>query len=117
MQGIRSSRLTIAAWQVMPPESVMIPAARRNVGTQSGEVIGATSTSPVCSCAPSAGDRRMRTLPVATPGDAPSPETSTVPAAAVSAAPSAPARVVIGRVCTIANSPPASAHSMSCGAP
>ncbi len=44
--GMPSSRLTIAAWQVVPPLSVTTPAARRMVGTQSGEVIAATSTSP-----------------------------------------------------------------------
>ena len=45
-QGTPSSRETIAAWQVMPPESVTIAAARRISGTQSGAVMCATSTSP-----------------------------------------------------------------------
>ena len=44
--GMPSSRETIAAWQVMPPESVTIAAARRMSGTQSGEVMCVTSTSP-----------------------------------------------------------------------
>ena len=44
--GTPSSRLTMAAWQVMPPPSVTTAAARRSVGSQSGFVIGATSTSP-----------------------------------------------------------------------
>ena len=37
--GCPSSRETIAAWHVMPPESVAIAAARRINGTQSGAVI------------------------------------------------------------------------------
>ena len=44
--GMPSSRETIAAWQVMPPESVTIAAARRISGSQSGEVMCVTSTSP-----------------------------------------------------------------------
>ena len=98
MQGIRSSRLTIAAWQVMPPESVTMPAARRMVGTQSGEVIGATKTSPACSCAPWSGVLSTRTLPLATPGEAPRPVTSTVPTGWVAA--SVSPSVVIGLVWT-----------------
>jgi hypothetical protein len=48
-QGIASSRETMAAWHVMPPESVTIAAARRISGTQSGAVMCVTSTSPAAS--------------------------------------------------------------------
>ena len=44
--GIPSSRETIAAWEVRPPWSVMMPAARFMIGTQSGSVISVTSTAP-----------------------------------------------------------------------
>ena len=37
--GTPSSRETMAAWQVMPPPSVTMAAARRMVGTQSGLVM------------------------------------------------------------------------------
>ena len=79
------------------------------VGTQSGLVIDATNTSPATRLGPSAGLRRMRTGPEATPGAAASPLTRTgarhLPfSACATARPSfqglAP-RVVIGRDCTI----------------
>ena len=54
-QGTPSSRPTMAAWQVIPPPSVTTAAARRIVGTQSGCVIGATSTSPGWRAWPSRG--------------------------------------------------------------
>ena len=41
-----SSRETIAAWQVIPPESVTIAAERRISGTQSGAVMWVTRISP-----------------------------------------------------------------------
>ena len=41
-QGMPSSRETIAAWQVIPPESVTIAAERRISGTQSGAVMWVT---------------------------------------------------------------------------
>ena len=79
------------------------------VGTQSGLVIDATSTSPATRLGPSAGLRRMRTGPEATPGAAASPLTRTEPGTSpsVPAPPPGPAsegwppRVVIGRDCTI----------------
>ena len=71
--GTPSSRATIAAWQVTPPESVTSAAARRTAGIQSGLVNGATSTSPSTIRTPSAGEWRTRTRPVAVPGDAASP--------------------------------------------
>lgn len=48
-QGTPGSREMIAAWDVIPPPSVISAEARRIAGTQSGLVIGATSASPVCS--------------------------------------------------------------------
>ena len=45
-QGTPSSRLTMAAWQVRPPRLVTIAAAIFMVGSQSGSVMSATSTSP-----------------------------------------------------------------------
>jgi hypothetical protein len=109
-----SSRLTMAAWQVMPPASVTTPAARRIAGTQSGEVIGATSTSPSLKVSICETLVSTRTLPERTPGDAPRPASKDLPGAA---APDSAVSVVIGRVCTRKNFPPSSAHSMSCGTP
>ena len=48
MHGSPSSRATIAACDVMPPASVTIAAARRMIGTQSGDVMCVTSISPAC---------------------------------------------------------------------
>lgn len=70
----------MAAWQVRPLP-MTIAAARRIVGTQSGDVIGATRISPAWSSAPTSGVGSTRTIPLATPGEG-------VP------------RVVMGRVCT-----------------
>ena len=44
--GMPSSRAMIAAWQVRPPRLVTIAAARFMIGSQSGSVMSATSTSP-----------------------------------------------------------------------
>jgi len=44
--GIPSSRLTIAAWQVLPPLFVTIAAAVFITGSQSGVVVSATRISP-----------------------------------------------------------------------
>ena len=78
------------------------------VGTQSGLVIDATNTSPATRLGPSAGLRRMRTGPEATPGAAASPLTRTSPAPPLQCLRHRPAqlqglppRVVIGRDCTI----------------
>ena len=109
--GMPSSRATIAAWQVMPPESVTIAAARRIIGTQSGAVMRATSTSPSARSA-AVREETMRTGPLAEPGAAPSPWRSTSPAGGPWC------RVVIGRACSIQSAPPSSkAHSVSCGSP
>ena len=44
--GMPSSRAMIAAWQVRPPRLVTIALARFMIGSQSGSVMSATSTSP-----------------------------------------------------------------------
>ena len=118
MVGKCSSRPTIAAWHVTPPPSVTSAAARRMVGTQSGLVMLATRTSPLTRLGPSAVLRRMRTGPVATPGAAAKPETSTDPGVSALAAvgPTSP-KVVIGRDCTIHVRPPSMANSESWGVP
>ncbi len=45
-QGVPSSLEMMAAWQVMPPSSVTIPAALLMAGTMSGMVILVTRMSP-----------------------------------------------------------------------
>ena len=76
-QGIPNSRETIAAWQVMPPESVTIAPARRNRGSQSGEVMCVTSTSPSFRLAASASETSTRAAPLALPGAPPRPCSNT----------------------------------------
>ena len=52
-RGCPSSRAMIAAWQVRPPRLVTIAEARFMIGSQSGSVMSATSTSPAlnsCIC-------------------------------------------------------------------
>ena len=80
--GMPSSRETIAAWQVIPPLSVTIAAERRISGTQSGEVMCVTSTSPLARLPESASVVRMRTAPLPEPGAPPSPCSSTLPGCA-----------------------------------
>ena len=92
----------IAAWQVRPPFSVMIAAARFIAGTKSGVVISATSTSPSAIWWVCAGSATTRTRPAATPGLAAEPLNSGS-ACGVGAASRSPAdwtTVVIGRVCS-----------------
>ena len=98
-QGMPSSRETIAAWQVIPPESVTIAAARRISGTQSGVVMCATRTSLPLSSPASASEVTTRARPEAQPGAAPRPRSSTRPSSS-GLAPSgsrAPPMVVTGR--------------------
>ena len=130
-QGMPSSRETMAAWDVMPPASVTIAAARRMSGTQSGEVIAATSTSPGSSLDDSPTVESTRTRPVAVPGLAPSPRSSgsrpgsgafeeagegAEDVSADAATVLTLGSVVIGRVWVMKICPPAMANSMSCGA-
>ncbi len=117
-QGIPSSRETIAAWQVIPPESVTIAAALRISGTQSGAVMWVTRTSPSTSSAASSREPITRTVPLAIPGAAPSPLTSSLPASAVGPGSPSPPVLVTGLDCSIQILPASSiAHSVSCGAP
>ena len=53
----------IAAWQVRPPRLVTIAAARFITGSQSGSVMSATSTSPLCTRVISLTSRMMRAGP------------------------------------------------------
>ena len=53
----------MAAWQVRPPRLVTIAAARFMTGSQSGSVMSATSTSPVCTRAISVASLMMRAGP------------------------------------------------------
>jgi len=115
--GTPSSRDTIAAWQVMPPPSVIRAAARRIAGTQSGLVIAATSTSPSCSRSCWSGEPSTRTGPLARPCEAFSPVSSTCGSAPLGVLVGRWPSVVIGRDCTMKVSPPAHAHSRSCGEP
>src|SRR5699024_419772 len=75
IHGICISRETIAAWQVIPPLSVMIAAAFFIVGTQSGEVINVTNISPSSNSSISLGSAITCTFPVETPGLAGNPLT------------------------------------------
>ena len=73
MQGTPSSLLTIAAWLVIPPVSVMMAEAFFMPGTKSGVVISVTSTSPRSMFLISLADFSIMTLPMPTPGEAPRP--------------------------------------------
>src|SRR3954451_20800853 len=58
-----SSRAMIAAWQVRPPRFVTIAEARFMIGSQSGSVMSATSTSPSEKSCISSTDFITRTAP------------------------------------------------------
>ena len=61
--GMPSSRAMIAAWQVRPPRLVTIAEARFMIGSQSGSVMSATSTSPSLKSCISSEDPSTRTAP------------------------------------------------------
>ena len=67
------SRATIELWLSGPPMSVTTAAARANNDVQAGVVMPATSTSPGCSRAKSAGPSSTRATPVTRPLLAPIP--------------------------------------------
>ena len=75
IQGIPSSRLTIDAWQVIPPASVTIAFAFFIAGTQSGAVIAVTRISPSLNSSISSGLMITWALPAALPGEAGKPFT------------------------------------------
>jgi hypothetical protein len=79
--GTPSSRETMAAWEVIPPSSVTIPAARFIAGTMSGIVISATMMSPSATWSRWSSLVTMRAGPEAIPGLAPSPRRTTSPTA------------------------------------
>ena len=121
--GVPSSRLTMAAWQVMPPSSVTMALTRRIAGTISGLVIFVTSMSPSLTALVSLMSRTITTRPLAMPGDAPCPSRSATPDD-LSDLLSAPERgisgrriVVIGLDWRMKRSPATIAHSTSCGMP
>ncbi len=107
--GTPSSRETMAAWEVIPPSSVTMPAARFIAGTMSGVVISVTMMSPAPTLSSWSSFSTTRTAPDASPGLAPRPRSSTsslppcsppsAEADAPSAAPMSPGSemVVIGR--------------------
>ena len=117
--GTRSSRLTIAAWQVMPPPSVTSAAARRMAGTQSGVVMRATRISPGCSSAAWATERQDPHGPgdQARRGAEALDQRLRQRAGPPSDRRTGDPSVVIGRDCTTAMAPSAIAHSMSWGSP
>ena len=118
-QGMPSSRETIAAWQVMPPESVTIAAARRISGTQSGAVMWVTRTSPSCSRAASSREAITRTVPLGDAGGgAEAPEQLPAGGGLRAGSPPVPPVLVTGRDCSIQTLPSSSiAHSVSWGEP
>lgn len=84
MQGIPSSRLTIDAWQVMPPASVTIALAFFIAGTQSGAVMVVTRISPSLNSSIFDGSRITWALPNAAPGLAGRPFTTVTRSVVVS---------------------------------
>src|SRR3546814_13564152 len=63
--GTPSSRLTMAAWLVVPPWLVTMPAARFMTGTQSGSVVSVMRIDPSRNCSMSAAVRITQALPAA----------------------------------------------------
>ena len=115
-----SSRETIAAWQVIPPESVTIAADFRISGTQSGAVMWVTRISPSEKALASSRVRTILTVPLPVPGAAPSPLSSTGPASSGAAAAfcGVPPEDVTGLDCSIQAEPSSSkAHSVSWAEP
>ena len=111
----------MAAWEVRPPRSVTMPAARFMIGTQSGSVMVVTSTRPSTNWSACSADSITWTSPAATACPIASPETSSSPVSSrlnVESVP-APARdcTVSGRAWTTNSSPvrPSLAHSTSIG--
>ena len=117
----------------MPPESVTTAAARISAGIHSGDVVGATSTSPSSRSGASTGARSTRTGPRAVPADAPVPASTASGSSRVGAPPligidppdpgvadpgAVAGRPVIGRDCTIQIDPSDPiVHSTSWGVP
>ena len=69
----------IAAWQVRPPRLVTMALARFMIGSQSGSVMSATSTSPATNSRIWSAERRIRTAPAPTFCPMARPSTTTSP--------------------------------------
>src|SRR5262249_47612260 len=76
MHGIFNSLLTMAAWHVNPPTSVMIAAAFFMAGTMLGVVAEETRISPYSILAMSSGEFIILAFPMALPGHATAPLSS-----------------------------------------
>ncbi|MPN13156.1 hypothetical protein SDC9_160476 [bioreactor metagenome] len=76
-QGVSSSLDMMAAWQVMPPSSVTMPAALFMAGTMSGMVMEVTRISPSFTMSRLIESSYITTRPDAIPGLAPRPVTIT----------------------------------------
>src|SRR6476646_7575998 len=74
--GIPNSRATTAGCAATPPASVTSPAIFVNRTTHAGLVIWQTRISPFCTWSNSSSEATLRATPSTTPGEAPSPCTS-----------------------------------------
>ena len=74
--GIPNSRATTAGCAATPPASVTRPAIFVNRTTHAGFVIWQTRISPSCTWSNSSSEATLRAMPSTTPGEAPSPCTS-----------------------------------------
>ena len=121
--GRPSSRLTMAAWEVRPPWSVTMAAARFMIGTQSGSVIPVTRTASSTKRSISDASRRTHAAPIATASPIARPLSRRLPLRVSryvwKAAAWRRASTVSGRAWTMKISPvaPSRAHSMSMGCP
>ena len=119
IQGICSSRDTIAAWHVVPPELVTIALAFFMAGTQSGAVISVTKMSSCWNFLMSETSKITLAFPATIPGEAGSPLVMTFRSVVIScfAAGAFPAHAVSGLACKIHNLFVLSSnpHSMSMG--
>ena len=121
--GMPSSRAMIAAWHVRPPRSVTIAEARFMMGSQSGSVMSATSTSPGAKSAIWSIERSTRTrpAPMRCPIARPSTRTALRSASTYRLRTFADRRdtTVSGRACSTYRCPsmPSLPHSMSIGRP
>ena len=118
-----SSRAMIAAWQVRPPRFVTIAEARFMMGSQSGSVMSATSTSPAENSCIRSTDWSTRTAPdpIFCPIARPSTSTSPRPSRRNRCTDVADRRdcTVSGRAWRMYSRPstPSLPHSMSIGRP
>ena len=113
----------IAAWQVRPPRLVTIADARFMIGSQSGSVMSATSTSPGWNVSICASEVITRTGPAPIFWPIARPMVATVPGSSSTnrrvTLPSTRETTVSGRACRMYSCPstPSLPHSMSIGRP